>query len=78
MRLWYGKTCRPVTSHKIRTNWALHTKPAIWYISDSVDDDICMLYVTNKGIGSGPAGPILVGPLFIKVKTKFHFAKSKY
>ena len=30
-----------------------------------------------KGVGSGPAGPVLAGPLFIKVKTKFHFAKSK-
>ena len=30
-----------------------------------------------KGVGSGLAGPVLAGPLFIKVKTKFHFAKSK-
>ena len=30
-----------------------------------------------KGIGSSLAGPVLAGPLFIKVKTKFHFAKSK-
>ena len=30
-----------------------------------------------KGIGSGLAGPVLAGLLFIKVKTKFHFAKSK-
>ena len=30
-----------------------------------------------RGVGSGPAGPVLAGPLFIKVKTKFHFAKSK-
>ena len=32
----------------------------------------CLFY---KGIGSGPAGPVLAGPLFIKVKTKFHFAE---
>ena len=30
-----------------------------------------------RGVGSGPAGPVLARPLFIKVKTKFHFAKSK-
>ena len=30
-----------------------------------------------KGAGSGPAGPVLARPLFIKVKTRFHFAKSK-
>ena len=33
--------------------------------------------VVDKGVGSGPAGPVLARPLFIKVKTKFHFAKSK-
>ena len=30
-----------------------------------------------KGVESSPAGLVLAGPLFIKVKTKFHFAKSK-
>ena len=33
--------------------------------------------IAIRGVGSGPAGPVLAGPLFIKVKTKFHFAKSK-
>ena len=33
--------------------------------------------VLVRGVGSGPAGPFLAGPLFIKVKTKFHFATSK-
>ena len=31
----------------------------------------------TRGVGSSPAGPVLAGPLLIKVKTKFHFAKSK-
>ena len=31
----------------------------------------------NKGVGTGPAGLVLAGPLFLKVKTKFHFTKSK-
>ena len=31
----------------------------------------------NKGVGSSLAGPVLAGPLFIKVKTKFNFAKTK-
>ena len=30
-----------------------------------------------RGVGSDAAGPVLARPLFIKVKTKFHFAKSK-
>ena len=30
----------------------------------------------DRGVGSGPAGPVLAGLLFIKVKTKFNFAKS--
>ena len=30
-----------------------------------------------RGVGIGPAGPVLAGPLFLKVKTKFHFTKSK-
>ena len=29
----------------------------------------------GKSVGSGPAGPVLAGPLFIKVKTKFHLQK---
>ena len=32
--------------------------------------------IVFKDVGNGPAGPVLAGPLFIKVKTKFHFAKS--
>ena len=32
--------------------------------------------IKDRGVGGGPAGPVLAGPLFIKVKTKFHFAKS--
>ena len=31
----------------------------------------------HRGVGSGPAGAVLAGPLFIKMKTKFHFAKRK-
>ena len=31
----------------------------------------------GQGVGSGPAGPVLAVPLFIKVETKFHFAKCK-
>ena len=31
----------------------------------------------SKGVESGPAGPVLAGPQFIKVNAKFYFAKSK-
>ena len=31
----------------------------------------------NRGIGIGPAGPVLARPLFLKVKTKFRFIKTK-
>ena len=30
-----------------------------------------------KAIANGPVGQVLAGPLFLKVKTKFHFTKSK-
>ena len=29
-----------------------------------------------KGVAAGPVGLVLVGPLFPKVKTKFHFTKA--
>ena len=28
---------------------------------------------TRIGVGAGPAGPVLAGPLLFKVKIKFHF-----
>ena len=31
----------------------------------------------NKSVVNGPIGQIKPGPLFLKVKTKFHFTKSK-
>ena len=31
----------------------------------------------GKAVPNGPVGQVLAGPLFLKVKTKFHFAKSK-
>ena len=34
----------------------------------------CVVY---RGVGIGLAGPVLAGPLFLKVKTKFQFTKSK-
>ena len=30
-----------------------------------------------KAVANGPVGQVLAGPLFLKVKTKFHFTKSK-
>ena len=30
-----------------------------------------------KAVADGPVGQVLAGPLFLKVKTKFHFTKSK-
>ena len=30
-----------------------------------------------KAIANGPVGQVLAGPLFLKVKTKFYFTKSK-
>ena len=32
---------------------------------------------TFKGVGTSSAGPVLAGPLFLKVKTKFHFTKKQ-
>ena len=29
------------------------------------------------GVGAGPAGQVLAGPLLFKVKTKFHFCKKQ-
>ena len=31
----------------------------------------------TKAVADGPVGQVLAGPLFLKVKTKFHFSKSK-
>ena len=30
-----------------------------------------------KAVTDGPVGQVLAGPLFLKVKTKFNFTKSK-
>ena len=41
---------------------------------------ICVYVVLlhfNKAVANGPVGQVLAGPLFLKVKTKFHFTKSK-
>ena len=32
---------------------------------------------TAKAVADGPVGQVLAGPIFLKVKTKFHFTKSK-
>ena len=37
-----------------------------------ISDPLC------KGVVNGPANPVLAGPLFLKVKTKLHFTKSKF
>ena len=29
-----------------------------------------------KAVADGPVGQVLAGPLFLKVKTKFHFTKA--
>ena len=36
-----------------------------------------LMTAMNKAIANGPVGQVLAGPLFLKVKTKFHFTKSK-
>ena len=33
--------------------------------------------VIHIGVGEGPAGPVLAGPLLFKVKIKFHFCKKQ-
>ena len=35
----------------------------------------CVVY---RDVGIGLASPVLAGSLFLKVKTKFQFTKSKY
>ena len=32
---------------------------------------------THIGVGAGPAGQVLAGPLLFKVKIKFHFCKKQ-
>ena len=34
-------------------------------------------YPKCKAVANGPVGQVLAGPLFLKVKTKFHFTESK-
>ena len=34
-------------------------------------------YPNNIGVGAGPAGQVLAGPLLFKVKIKFHFCKKQ-
>ena len=36
-----------------------------------------ILMVVFKAVANSPVGQVLAGPLFLKVKTKFHFTKSK-
>ena len=31
----------------------------------------------TKAVAGDPVGQVLAGPLFLKVKTKFHFTESK-
>ena len=38
---------------------------------------IISININVKAVGNGPVGQILAGPHFLKVKTKFHFTKSK-
>ena len=42
---------------------------------DLVEDLVS--YVEVKAVANGPVGQVLAGSLFLKVKTKFHFTKSK-
>ena len=34
-------------------------------------------YMTSIGVGAGPAGQVLAGPLLSKVKMKLHFCKKQ-
>ena len=31
----------------------------------------------SRAGGIGPAAPVLIGPVFLKIKTKFHFCKRQ-
>ena len=33
--------------------------------------------IIAKAVANGPVGQVLAGPLFLKVKTKFHFYKKQ-
>ena len=37
---------------------------------------MCLLPI-DRADGSGPAAPVLAGPVFLKVKVKFHFYKKQ-
>ena len=38
---------------------------------------ISIIMSFNKAVANSPVGQVLAGPLFLKVKTKFNFTKSK-
>ena len=47
-------------------------------LSDSIDIVIYRdSYLLSIGVGAGPAGQVLAGPLLFKVKIKFHFCKKQ-
>ena len=41
------------------------------------DGPLYLLGALTIGVGAGPAGPVLAGPLLFKVKIKFHFCKKQ-
>ena len=38
---------------------------------------LIFFYYKTIGVGAGPAGPVLAGPLLFKVKINFHFCKKQ-
>ena len=43
----------------------------------SIVKQVSLTMAATKAVADGPVGQVLAGPLFLKVKTKFHFTKSK-
>ena len=46
-------------------------------VSDSIADILYIHTYVHIGVGAGPAGQVLAGPLLSKVKMKLHFCKKQ-
>ena len=60
--------CLPNRQIKITVNISAYT---------FIHDNGTSLFSVHIGVGAGPAGPVLAGPLLFKVKIKFHFCKKQ-
>ena len=43
---------------------------------DNSEERYYLYGIKDKAVANGPVGQVFAGPLFLKVKTKFHFTES--